>query len=132
MLVAVGFLHDLVPGIRREGLGQQPGSFDAGGESAAPPLVRYLVCHHVEWEIEALRTVLRIQEGKSLLKCDHAGFGVHTHAVAGMLDETDVAVRVRTELFGVVVQRRSYASEHAVQVRGVPRVMEDPDRDNLP
>jgi hypothetical protein len=32
----------------------------------------------------------------------------------------------------VVVQRGSYAAEHASQVRSVLRVMEDLDRDSLP
>ncbi len=49
-----------------------------------------------------------------------------------MLDDTEMVIRVRAELLGVVVQRCSYASEHAVQVRGVAWVMVDPDRDILP
>ena len=41
----------------------------------------------------------------------------------------EVAVRIRTELLGVVVQRGLYASDHPLQVRGVRRMMVDLDRD---
>ena len=58
--------------------------------------------------------------------------GLQTAVMTGPLDEAEVVALVRTELLGKVVQRRPHAADHAIQVRGVPRVMEDLDRDIVP
>ena len=50
----------------------------------------------------------------------------------GMLDDGEMTVRIGTELLGVVVERGPHAAHHAVQMRGVLRVVEDPDRDVAP
>ena len=133
MVEAVGFLHDLIGGVPRQAFGQQDSSLDSCvRQLTAPPLVRYLVCHHRKHEIEAPRIVLWIQEGESFLIVDRGHLGMHSTAVTGMLDEPDVAVRVWPELLAVVAQRGSYTPDHAVQIRRVPRVMEDLDRDVVP
>jgi hypothetical protein len=49
-----------------------------------------------------------------------------------MLDEPDLAVRVRAELLRVVVQRRLCASDHTVHVPRMGRMMKDLDRDIVP
>ena len=57
---------------------------------------------------------------------------MRANSVAGMLDEPELAVRVRAELLRVVVQRRLYASDHAVNVPRMGRMVKDLDRGILP
>src|SRR5687768_1021226 len=54
---------------------------------------------------------------------------MRSHPTNRILDDPEVAVRVRTELAAVVDERGAYASEYPVEVRRVPRVIVDLDRD---
>ena len=133
MLAAVGLLHDLQRRVPGQALGEQRGALHrCRRELVAPPLVRDLVRHHREREVDAARIVLRVEEREPLLVRDVDRVGVQGHAVAGVLDEPELAVRVRAELLGVVVERGLDAADHAVHVPGVAGVVEDLDRDVVP
>ena len=73
-----------------------------------------------------------IQEREAFRVVDRVGVGVHAPARARMLDDPDVAKRVRTEVLRVVAQCGLRAADHALQMLRVTWVMKDLDRDALP
>ena len=83
-------------------------------------------------DIQLLRTVAWIQEGKSFAVFHRRGFRCYTHATGRILDQPDIAVWVGTKLPGVVIERGAYARHHAAQIPGMPGVMEDLNRDGRP
>jgi hypothetical protein len=116
--------------IRREALGQHRGSLNTRvRELSAPPLVRNLVCHDRERKIGIFGTW--VQQREPLLIIDGTGFGVHPDGASGMLDEPEVAERVRTEQRRVVTERGCCASDETLQILRVTGVMEDLNRHRL-
>jgi hypothetical protein len=103
-----------------------------GLELHAPPLVRDLVCHDEERKVEGLRTIPRIDQGEPLLIVEGPRVGMHAPSMARTLDDFEGAIRVWTEMPSVVVQRGSNASDQALQILAVRRVMKNLDRDRLP
>ena len=133
LLAAEGVPYDLDRGVPGQTLGQHTGSLDqCVRELTAPPLVPHLVRHDRKRDIGSPRIVVGIHEGEPLAVSDGAGIGVQAAPGTGPLHEPDIAVRVGTELLRIVVQRSSYALDHAIQVLGVFRVMEDLDRHVVP
>ena len=75
----------------------------------------------------------RIQHEEALAAGDHAAaVDAHTEEVAGLLDDLQEAIRIGTELRRVVVERRSYTAQQALEVLRVSRVNEDLDVDVFP
>ena len=95
-------------------------STSAGDNLHAPPPARDPVCDDRKHEIQVLRTVAWIQEGESFAVFNGRGFRLYTHATGRILDQPEIAVRVRTKLPGVVIERGAYAGHHAAQIRGMP------------
>jgi hypothetical protein len=91
--------------------------------------VRDLVRHDVVGEIDVPAIDPWIQEREPFHVVNRVAVGVHAPARPGMLDQPDLAKRVRTEPLRVVSQRGLRALHHALQMLRVSRVMEDLDRD---
>jgi hypothetical protein len=133
LLGAERLLDDPHRGVRFEGCVQQPRSLDiCGRDLHAPPPARDPVCDDRKHEVQIIGTVAWIQERESFSVFNRCGFRSYYHAKGGTLDQLQIAVRVRTKLAGVVIERGSYACHHTAQAPGMPRVMEDLNRDGLP